>query len=103
MKSNSGSEKAPSPKAVSVFKGIKGLVASGPGKTKSPVIANLHRPEGAVHIDAGNLKPASGMKKSVAGSPKSISMGSGHKGIHIGVGMAPGAAKHDEQGVISHK
>ena len=102
MKSNSGREKAPTPKAVMVFKGIKGLVASGPGKTKTPSVAAKIRPEGAVHIDAGNLKPAKGMKKSVTGAPKSISMGSGHKGIHVGVGMAHGAIKRDEHGVISH-
>ena len=33
-KGNSGREKGPSPKSKMVFKGIKGLVASGPGMTK---------------------------------------------------------------------
>jgi hypothetical protein len=44
MASNSGREKAPTPKAVTVFKGIKGLVASGPGTKK---ISEVHkvRPE----------------------------------------------------------
>lgn len=32
--SNSGREKSPMPKAVMMHKGIKGLVASGPGMTK---------------------------------------------------------------------
>ena len=43
---------APKPKSVMVFKGIKGLVASGPGKTKTVDNQKL-RPEGSVHIDAG--------------------------------------------------
>jgi len=75
-KGSSGSEKSPSPKAVMVFKGIKGLVASGPGKTKSPKIAPHIRPEGAVHIDAGNLKAATGTSKAAAGSPKVVKGGS---------------------------
>jgi hypothetical protein len=44
MKSNSGREKAPSPKSVMVFKGIKGLVASGAGMTKKVDHAKV-RPE----------------------------------------------------------
>ena len=59
-----------------VFKGIKGLVASGPGMTKSADLTAKIRPEGEVHIDAGNLKPATGMKKTAAGSPKSVKGGS---------------------------
>lgn len=86
------------PKQVSVFKGIKGLVASGPGKTKSPKIANLIRPEGAVHIDAGNLKPGSSKMKMAAGSPKKITT-SGHKGIHVGTRPEP-SVKRDGAGVV---
>ena len=41
---NSGSEKSPTPKSVIVFKGIKGLVASGPGRTKKVDHAKV-RPE----------------------------------------------------------
>jgi hypothetical protein len=41
---NSGREKSPTPKSVMVFKGIKGLVASGPGMTKTPDTKKL-RPE----------------------------------------------------------
>ena len=41
---NSGREKAPKPAHVTVFKGIKGLVASGPGMTKMPDTKKL-RPE----------------------------------------------------------
>lgn len=41
MKSNKGSEKAPQPKAVAMFNGIKGLVASGPGTKKAVVLAKL--------------------------------------------------------------
>lgn len=81
-----------------VFKGIKGLVASGPGKTKTPVIANLHRPEGTVHIDAGNLKPGSSKLKVAAGSPKKITA-SGHKGVHVGI-RPEGAIKRDSASVI---
>jgi len=44
MKSNSGREKAPSPKSVMVFKGIKGLVASGAGTKKTADTAKV-RPE----------------------------------------------------------
>ena len=75
MKSNSGREKAPTPKHVLMFKGIKGLVASGPGMTKKVNNQKL-RPEGAVSIDPGNVKAASGTSKSAAGSPKKISGGS---------------------------
>jgi hypothetical protein len=56
------------PKSVMMFKGIKGLVASGPGKTKKVDNQKL-RPEGAVSIDAGNLKPRSG---AVAAKPAKI-------------------------------
>ena len=73
-KGNKGGEKSPSPKSVMMFKGIKNLVASGPGTKKTPDVQKL-RPEGKVHIDAGNLKPATGMKKGVAGSPKHIGHG----------------------------
>jgi hypothetical protein len=97
MKSNSGHAKAPSPKAVSVFPGIKGLLASGAGTKKTPMIQKL-RPEGAVHIDAGNVKRATGTNKMAAGSPKKI-MGSGHKGV--GVSVRPeGAIKRDAAHVV---
>lgn len=85
-------------KSVTVFKGIKGLVASGAATKKTAAVSNLHHPEGAVHIDAGNLKPASGKMKMAAGSPKKIT-GSGHKGIHIGV-RPEGAIKRDSAKVI---
>ena len=92
-------KKAPQPKSVMVHKGIKGLLASGPGMKKNPAIANLHRPEGVVHIDAGNVKKGSGSMKTAAGSPKDRSMGSGHKGIHIGV-RPEGAIKRDSASVV---
>lgn len=97
MKSNSGREKAPTPKSVTVFKGIKGLVASGAGMTKTPNVPKL-RPEGkTAHIDAGNLKAASGMKKSAAGSPKKIMKG----GVSVAPGIRPeGAIKRDSASVI---
>ena len=88
---------APKPKSVMVFKGIKGLVASGPGKTKTVDNQKL-RPEGSVHIDAGNVKPASGGMKKASGSPKII-MGSGHKGIHVGT-RPEGGIKRDAASVV---
>jgi hypothetical protein len=95
-KGNSGREKSPSPKSVMMFKGIKGLVASGPGMTKIPDTKKL-RPEGKVHIDAGNLKPATGMKKTAAGSPKSIRGGSVNVSSHI---RPEGGIKRDSASVI---
>jgi hypothetical protein len=91
-------------KAVSVFKGIKGLVSSGPGKTKSAKISNMIRPEGAVHIDAGNLKAASGGSKTAAGSPSSLTIRSAKlaKGIHVGIRPEP-AIKRDSASVIKPK
>jgi hypothetical protein len=86
-----------SAKAVTMFKGIKNLVSSGPGTTKTPDVHKL-RPEGAVHIDAGNLKARSGMKNSAAGSPKKVTM-SGHKGIHVGVRPEP-SVKRDAAKVV---
>jgi hypothetical protein len=81
---------------VTVFKGIKGLVASGPGKTKTPDIKKL-RPEGAVHIDAGNLKPGSSNLKVAAGSPKKISKGS----VSVGAKIRPeGTIKRDSASVV---
>lgn len=58
MKSNSGREKSPSPKSVMVFKGIKGLVASGPGTKKMPDTAKI-RPE----KNEGAKIPQDAMKK----------------------------------------
>jgi hypothetical protein len=98
MKSNSGREKAPTPKAVMMFKGIKGLVGSGAGTTKTASIKKI-RPEGAVHIDAGNLKPASGKAGKAAGSPKDLSMGSGDSGTMPKI-RPEGATKRDGSGVV---
>jgi len=94
---NSGREKSPKPKSVTMFKGLKGLVASGPGKTKTPNTQKL-RPEGAVSIDAGNIKAGSGKTGVAAGSPKMIT-GSGHKGIHVGV-RPEGPIKRDAASVV---
>ena len=96
-KGNSGSEKAPKPKSVMVFKGIRGLVASGPGMTKKVSHTKI-RPEGAVHIDAGNLKKAAGTNKTATGSPKHIA-GSGHKGVMPGA-RPEGPIKRDSMGVV---
>ena len=83
-------------KSKTVFPGIKGLVASGPGMTKK-VDHLVLRPEGKVHIDAGNLKKASGMTKSVAGSPKKIVKGS----VSVTPKIRPeGAIKRDSASTI---
>lgn len=79
--------------------GVKNLVAPGPGTSKTASLKKI-RPEGAVHIDAGNLKPASGMpSKAASGSPKNLSMGSGHKGV-MPVIRPEGAIKRDGCGVV---
>ena len=58
-KGNSGREKGPSPKSKMVFKGIKGLVASGPGMTKSADLTPHVRPE----KNEGAKIPQDAMKK----------------------------------------
>lgn len=80
--------------------GVKNLVAPGPGMTKKVKhIVVRPEPEGRA-IDAGAVKAAAGMpSKAAAGSPKDISMGSGHKGIHIGLRPEP-AVKRDSASVI---
>lgn len=84
--------------AAAMMAGIKNLVASGSATKKTAAVANMHRPEGKVSIDAGNLKKASGSTKEAAGSPKMI-MGSGHKGIHVGT-RPEGAIKRDAASVV---
>ena len=84
-------------KAAAMLAGVKNLVSAGPGTTKAVNHLKL-RPEGKVSIDAGNLKKASGMTAGVSGSPKKIS-GSGHKGVHMGVG-AQVAVKRDAHGAV---
>ena len=76
-KGNSGREKAPQPKAVMVHKGIKGLVASGPGTKKSVDLKKIRpeKKEGA-KIPQDAMKKVPTMKVGVAGSPKKISKGS---------------------------
>lgn len=57
-KGNSGANRAPKPKSVMVFKGIKGLVASGSGMTKTP--------------DLGKVRPEANESKRIP-SPPSVS------------------------------
>jgi hypothetical protein len=84
--------------AAAMAAGMKNLVAPGPGTKKTATIGKI-RPEGAVHIDAGNLKKATGTSKMAAGSPKDISMGSGHKGVQVGT-RPEGAIKRDSASVV---
>lgn len=94
---NSGREKAPTPKAVTVFKGIKGLVASGPGTKKTPVIPKL-RPE----KNEGAKIPQDAMKKTptlvaTKTSAKTVKSGS----VSFNPGIRPeGAIKRDSASVI---
>ena len=83
---------------VAMMAGMKNLVAAGPGTKKTASISNMPRPEGAVHIDAGNLKKASGTNKMAAGSPKDIK-GSGHKGVMPGA-RPEGPIMRDSMGTV---
>src|ERR1035437_6516692 len=96
-KGNSGREKAPKPKAVTVFKGIKGLVASGKGTKKTPVIPKV-RPEqnesAKIPQDAQKKTPTLVATKT---SPKTVKSGR----VSVTPGIRPeGAIKHDGHGVI---
>lgn len=96
-KSNSGAEKSPKPKSVAMFKGIKGLVASGPGMTKKVDLKKI-RPEGKVSIDPGNVKKAAGMPaRAAAGSPKDVVSGSASV---IPAIRPEGAISRDSAGVV---
>lgn len=101
-KGNSGREKAPTPKSVAVFKGIKGLVASGPGTKKSVVVPKV-RPEqneGAkIPSPPSKSSPSKGqsLTQTGAGAPKKISKGS----VSVAAGIRPeGAIKRDSASVI---
>jgi hypothetical protein len=62
-KGNSGSEKGPTPKHVLMFKGIKGLVASGPGMTKK--------------VDNQKLRPETNEGKKIPSPPSTSSPSKG--------------------------
>ena len=87
-----------SPKPVA--SGKKGNVGGmmTPGRHGNHKVSNMPRPEGAVHIDAGNLKKASGTNKMAAGSPKDIK-GSGHKGVMPGA-RPEGPIMRDSMGTV---
>jgi hypothetical protein len=97
MKSNSGREKAPTPKSVMVFKGIKGLVASGPGTKKTPVIPKV-RPE----QNEGAKIPQDAMKKvptMTAAKPAGVIKP--HGSVSVAPGIRPeGPIKRDSASVI---
>ena len=79
-----------------MLKGLNMLVKSGPATKKTANLGKI-RPEGAVSIDAGNLKAASGTSKAAAGSPKSIKGGSVSAMSKI---RPEGAIKRDAASVI---
>ena len=86
--------------AAAMRAGVKNLVTAGPG-TKKAVKHLVLRPEGAISIDAGNVKAASGAAGPAAGAPKTITS-SGHQGIHMGV-RAQASVSKDTAGAIKHK
>ena len=75
--------------AKTVFKGIKGLVASGPGTKKTVAVTNMPRPEGVVRMDKNaGAKKMGAMPMRVNGAPKAM-QGSGHKGVQVGTRPEP--------------
>lgn len=97
MKSNSGKEKAPQPKSAMMFKGIKGLVASGPGTKKTADVTNMPRPE----KNQGAKIPQDAMKKMptmVAAKPDGVVKP--HGSVNVAPGIRPDpATKRDSAGV----
>jgi hypothetical protein len=63
MKSNNGREKSPTPKSVMMFKGIKGLVASGAGMTKT--------------VDNSKVRPEQNQGKKIPSPPSTSSPSKG--------------------------
>ena len=96
-KGNSGREKAPTPAAVTVFKGIKGLVASGPG-TKKAVTAAKVRPE----QNEGAKIPQDAMKKTPTMTPAKTAMKTVKSGVvSVKSNIRPeGAIKRDSASVV---
>jgi hypothetical protein len=96
-KGNSGANKSPKPKSVMVFKGIKGLVASGPGTKKTPDLQKL-RPE----QNEGAKIPQDAMKKTPTMTVAKTAMKSIHSGsVSVTAKIRPeGGVKRDAAGVI---
>jgi hypothetical protein len=95
--SNSGREKAPTPKSVMVFKGIKGLVASGPGTKKMPNTKKL-RPE---KNEAAKI-PQDAMKKTptmTAAKPAGVVKPHGSVSVKSNIRPEP-AVKRDSAAVV---
>ena len=97
MKSNSGREKAPQPKSVMVFKGIKGLVGSGAGMTKTVVHGKV-RPE----KNEGAKIPQDAMKKKpmmVAAKPAGVVKPGGKVSVKSNI-RPEGAIHRDSASVV---
>lgn len=98
---NSGSEKGPSPKSVMVFKGLKGLVASGPG-TKKMVNHAKVRPE----TNEGAKIPQDAMKKTptmTAAKPAGVVKPRGSVSVKSNI-RPEGSIKRDSASVLKpHK
>ena len=75
--------------AKTVFKGIKGLVASGPGTKKTAAVTNMPRPEGVVRMDKNaGAKKMGAMPMRVNGAPKNP-IGTDPKGVKVGIRPEP--------------
>jgi hypothetical protein len=94
---NSGKEKSPRPKSVSVFNGIKGLVASGLG-TKKAVDQGKVRPE----KNEGAKIPQDAMKKTpTMTAAKPAGVVKPHGSVSVAAPIRPeGAIKRDSASVI---
>lgn len=99
-KGNSGREKAPTPKEVMMFKGIKGLVASGPGMTKKPDVPKL-RPEQNEGKKIPSPPSTSSPKSGQALSQKSAGTVKPHGSVSVAAGIRPDpTTKRDGSGVV---
>src|ERR1700681_92894 len=97
---NSGREKAPTPKAVMMFKGIKGLVASGPGMTKK--VDNLKlRPEKNEGAKIPSPPSTSSPSKGQSLTQKSAGTVKPHGRVSVAPGIRPDpATKRDSAKVV---
>jgi hypothetical protein len=101
-KGNSGREKAPTPKAVMVFKGIKGLVASGAGTTKKVDDPKI-RPEKNQGAKIPSPPSISSPSKGQSLTQKSAGVAKPNGGVSVMPKINPeGATRRDSAGVVKH-
>src|ERR1019366_1852167 len=100
-KGNSGREKSPSPKAVTVFKDIKGLVASGPGTKKKVDVAAKIRPEANEGAKIPSPPSTSSPSKGQALTQKSAGVVKAGGSVSVAPGIRPeGGIKRDSAKVL---